>query len=154
MMAFLGQWFGFDTTVNAHQDKSRQSRAQPGVVISSSKNAKKPIPPPPPPLGSASDASSLRKTKSDELLRDFEVMRFLSRVDEHLKLHNSALSRADLERLQTLHAQAVADNCGLLTDIIEHFEIEHAKLCFHMSSAGPSSAATESSSARRNQLVF
>lgn len=98
--------------------------------------------------------SQLRKTKSDELLLDFEVMRFLCAVDERLKRHNALLTPAQLDRLQTLHAQASLDNCLLLTDIIDHFEMENDKLRYRLACAAPSSAAADAARSRRNMLVF
>lgn len=145
-MAMLGHWLGFDTTGSPTQ-RPEPRPAQRGIVISDSKKRK-----------SASNQTkdsdtTLRKTKSDELLRDFEVMRFLCRIDERLKEDGALLSTPDLDRLQTLHAQACADECTVLTDIIEHFEMENDKLRHRLAQIAPSSAADDAVRARRNMLV-
>lgn len=148
MMAFLGHWLGFEAENEIPATTQMKRRPQPGIVICTSKNARK---------ANGGDGAAapkpLRKTKSDELLRDFEVMRFLGRVDELLKEEGKLVPRADLDRLQTLHAQAISDECVLLADIIEHFEMEHDKLRFRLASAGPSSAAADALRSR-NMLVF
>lgn len=133
-MAMLSQWLGLEP-------KERSCSTQ-GIIISSEGKKKTPAATPP-----------LRKTKSDELLRDFDVMRFLGAVDERLKEHGAPLTRAELERLQTLYAQACADECGILSDIIEHFELENDKLRHRLALASPSSAAADALMARRNALV-
>lgn len=147
MMAFLGQWLGFDAEDDSRTKASSRPVSQPGIVISTSKSKKSGS-------SSGSQSETLRKTKSDELLRDFEVMRFLSRIDERIKEHEQLLSRTDLDRLNTLHAQAMMDRCTLLTDIIEHFELENDKLRFRLANAGPGSAAEDAMRSRRNMLVF
>lgn len=127
MMAMLGQWLGFETS------RPTPTPAGPPLVITPSK------------LSSTTSTSSsapsatapLRKTKSDELLRDFEVMRFLATIDERLKDHGYPLSQPDLDRLQTLHAQAVSDQCNILADIIDHFELENDMLRSRSAGAGP-----------------
>lgn len=138
MMALLGQWLGFDTGAAA-----RRPASPGGIVISERPKARK----------GAAGAGTLRKTKSDELLRDFDVMRFLGRVDERLKEQRALLSRAELDRLSTLHAQAAADECAALSDIIEHFEMENDKLRHRLALASPSSAAVDALRAQRNLLV-
>lgn len=136
MMSLLGQWFGFDTDASS---STPPSRSQPALTISSPKKSA-----PHPETGTG---TPLRKTKSDELLRDFEVMRFLTRIDERLKQQGALLSRSDLDRLQTLHVQALTDNCDLLADIIDHFEMEHDKLRLRLAAAGPSSMGGPAGSA-------
>lgn len=145
MMAMLGQWLGFDSAASNPRHPSPSRPSPGGIVISEKKKTPSP----------STDASAqLRKTKSDELLRDFEVMGFLGSVDERLKEQGTLLSRADLDRLQTLHAQACADECGVLSDIIEHFEMENDKLRHRLAVvASPSSAAADPSWAQRNALV-
>jgi hypothetical protein len=64
----------------------------------------------------------LAKTKSDELLRDFESMRFLAAVDARLKVDRAALCAEDADRLEVLYAQAQHDGCEALLDILDHFE--------------------------------
>lgn len=81
-------------------------------------------------------------------------MRFLCGVDERLKRQGLLLSPAQLDRLQTLHAQAVVDDCPLLIDIIDHFELEHCKLGQRLAYAAPNSAAEDAARSRRNMLVF
>lgn len=141
-MAILGQWLGFESTNSATPPP--HTRSPGGIVISGPR--KRPSP--------SSESSTLRKTKSDELLRDFDVMRFLGRVDERLKEQRTLLSSAELDRLSTLHVQAAVDECALLTDIIEHFEMENDKLRHRLALASPSSAAADALKAQRNMLVF
>jgi len=143
MMTMLGQWFGFERPESTPSSTPRK-RAQPGIVISDGKKKA---------AESPAGANTLRKTKSDELLRDFEVMRFLGRVDERIKEDEALLSQSDLERLQTLHAQACADECGMLADIIEHFEIENDKLRHRLACSSASSAAADAGRLQRNMLV-
>lgn len=166
MMAFLGQLLGFDST-------SGDGRSEQGAADASAKHgpetAEKNSTPPGAnralvigkkratttrSTATEENGVPLRKTKSDELLRDFEVMRFLCAIDERLKREEQLLSRSDLDRLQTLHAQATADQCSLLSDIIDHFEIEHEKLRYRLANAGPGSAAADALRSRRNMLVF
>lgn len=71
---------------------------------------------------------ALAKTKSDELLRDFESMRFLAAVDARLKVDRAALRPEDAGRLEALYAQATADDCVVLLDILDHFETELKRL--------------------------
>lgn len=134
MMAMLSQWLGLEP--------KEQSRPTSGITISAEGKKRPPAPTVP-----------LRKTKSEELLRDLDVMRFLGAVDERLKEDGAPLARAELERLQTLYAQACADECGILLDIIEHFELENDKLRHRLALASPSSAAADALMARRNALV-
>lgn len=136
MMAMLSQWLGLEPR--------EPERSAPGITISSDGKRKSP---------KKDSAKPLRKTKSDELLRDFEVMRFLSAVDERIKEDGALLTRADLDRLQTLHAQASLDECGVLVDIIEHFELENDKLRHKLALASPSSAAAGALLASRNAWV-
>lgn len=63
-------------------------------------------------------------------------MRFLAGVDERLKRHGYPLSPAHLDRLRTLHAQAAADHCALLADLIDHFETEKDLLRLRGGGAG------------------
>lgn len=174
-MAFLGQWLGFETPddrhidgkhvdnrhADDHQTGDRQGdqtsssglkmgrTASPPLVIS---RGKKPAP------HARTDGSRngppLRKTKSDEILSDFDAMRFLCTIDETLKRQEKLLTRDELDRLQTLHAQANADECALLMDIIDHFEMEHEKLRYRLANAAPGSAASDALRSRRNMLVF
>lgn len=143
-MAMLGQWLGFDSTDSNTPTSSTPSPG--GIVISGSPKKRQTAPSDPP--------ATLRKTKSDELLRDFDVMRFLGTVDEHLKEQGTLLSRAELDRLSTLHAQACVDECAVLTDIIEHFEMENDKLRHRLALASPSSAAADALKSQRNMLVY
>lgn len=95
------------------------------------------------PAGSAPPRRpALAKTKSDELLRDFESMRFLSAVDECLKVDRAGLTPEAAGRLEALYAQATADDCTMLLDILDHFETELRRLradarCGAASSAAP-----------------
>lgn len=146
-MAILGQWLGFDTTNNDSSPQPQPAKPQPGIVISSSSKDKKASRP-----TNDSDAT-LKKTKSDEILRDFDVMRFLCRVDERLHERCLPLQQPDLDRLQTFHAQASADNCTLLIDIIDHLELENDKLRHRLAVPSPNSAAADAIRAQRNRLV-
>lgn len=73
---------------------------------------------------SSSDSSPRKKarTKSDELLGDFDAMRFLAEVDTRLNMYRSAPTEDDLQRLEAFYAQAQMDGCEPLLDIVEHFE--------------------------------
>lgn len=141
MMAMLGQWLGFESS---DPSTSSTRTSQPGIVIHENKSPK---------VDTNTADTSLRKTKSDELLRDFDVMRFLSNVDETVKEHGCLLPQQDVDRLQTLHTQASIDECAVLMDIIEHLEMEHDRLRHRLARLRPSSA---SHAMRRpgNALVF
>lgn len=93
-------------------------------------------------------------TKSDELLEDFEVLQFLCRVDERLKQDEQLLDRNDLDRLELLNIQASVDGCTLLSDIIDHLEMEHVKLAFRFWNASPGSASSDALRSRKNMTVF
>lgn len=140
----LGQWLGFESKNEAPPSSPRKP-AQRGIVISNGKKKAK---------ENETNCATLRKTKSDELLRDFEVMRFLGTVDERLKKDEELLTQSDLERLQTLHAQACMDECAMLTDIIEHFEMEHDKLRHRLAYSSASSAAADAIRVQGNMLVY
>lgn len=168
-MAFLGQWFGFETANSQNEDGKkpvdRQTAGQhidqvvpagsametssPPLVIC---RGKRPIVSPS--SDTPNNGAPLRKTKSDEILRDFDAMRFLCEIDESLKRQEKLLSSAELDRLQTLYAQASVDQCSLLLDIIDHFEMEHEKLRCRLANAAPGSAASDALRSRRNMLVF
>lgn len=75
------------------------------------------------------------RTKSDELLSDFDAMRFLAAVDARLKVDRAPLRQHEVDRLEAFYAQACADNCQPLQDIVEHFETEFQRL---QRSIGPS----------------
>lgn len=156
MMTILSNWLGFESkqgeeqinmiqNTTASNEKidnnlsivtttSTKKSSQPGIVINSNHQSNKNF---------SQTSSTLHKTKSDELLRDFEVMRFLSHVDQRLKQDRTLISQSDFDRLQTLHSQAASDNNHLLSDIVEHFEAEYEKLRLSLQSGGPSSAAAE-----------
>lgn len=161
MMTILSNWLGFETkqgeeqinmiptsttttiTPNENIDNNlsivttitpTKKSSQPGIVINSNHQSN---------TNFSQSSSTLHKTKSDELLRDFEVMRFLSHVDQRLKQDRALISQSDFDRLQTLHSQAASDNNHLLTDIVEHFEAEYEKLRLSLQSGGPSSAAAD-----------
>ncbi len=74
------------------------------------------------------DDASRRNTKSEELLRDFDVLRFLATADESIKVSEVPLDAATMERLDTLQAQAAIDDCDFLSDIIDHLQLENDRL--------------------------
>jgi hypothetical protein len=84
----------------------------------------------------------MRKTRSDELLRDFEAMRFLARVDGALHARGAPLSNEDICRLEALYEQACYDGSEALQDILEHLESVANATRWQQRDAGPSGSSS------------
>jgi hypothetical protein len=122
-MSMMSQWFGLSAPAAsaASSPSTPQQRSAPDAA-----GRPRPLaihtPGQAPQQQSQLPSRPLQKTKSDELLRDFDAMRFLADVDDRLKVHRTPLPEEHAGRLEALYAQALADGCQPLMDIVEHFE--------------------------------
>jgi hypothetical protein len=117
VLGVMSQWFGLQSEAPTPSPPAPRAAAHRPLTIAP---ADAPPPPPPP--------RPLSKTKSDELLRDFEAMRFLAAVDARLTVDRAAPRAEDAGRLEALYLQAQADDCEVLLDILDHFETEFRRL--------------------------
>mmetsp|Transcript_657 Transcript_657/g.1189 ORF Transcript_657/g.1189 Transcript_657/m.1189 type:complete len:133 (-) Transcript_657:664-1062(-) len=79
-----------------------------------------------------------KESESVKLLKDIQIISFLVSLDGKLQRSASALNREQLDRLDTLYAQATSDNCEELLDIVDYLQHEHWKVQAYSKSAGPS----------------
>jgi len=78
------------------------------------------------------------QSENNQLLKDPTVLTFLESVDRRLNDRRLPLDKNDMVRLETFQAQAMADGCNELLDIIEYFEWENDRCLLTLRSAGPS----------------
>ncbi|GJQ13766.1 hypothetical protein GpartN1_g5557.t1 [Galdieria partita] len=78
------------------------------------------------------------QVENNQLLKDPSVLAFLESVDRRLNDNRLPLDKSDMVRLETFQAQAIADGCNELLDIIEYFEWENDRCLLMLRSAGPS----------------
>ncbi|GJD06020.1 hypothetical protein Gasu2_04610 [Galdieria sulphuraria] len=81
---------------------------------------------------------SEQQVENNQLLKDPNVLAFLESVDRRLNDSRLPLDKSDMVRLETFQAQAMADGCNELLDIIEYFEWENDRCLLILRSAGPS----------------
>ncbi|CAN8062947.1 unnamed protein product [Agarophyton chilense] len=146
MMAMLGQWLGFDGSSSCSSSscvKQERKTTTRTTSMGSSSNKQTALCIHSSASSSSCSAQGGAHTKSDELLRDFELMRFLCDVDQRLKEDEQLLPVGDVQRLEALHAQASMDGCGALADIVEHLEEAHERLRHRLAVSSPNSAAND-----------
>jgi hypothetical protein len=115
------QWFGLASSAQSSSRQSQSPDAQAPAHNSQTQPQRALAIAPSPSSPSSRPQSPLRKTRSDELLSDFDAMRFLARMDGALR-ERTPLCDEDAARLEALYIQACADGSEVLQDIIEHLE--------------------------------
>lgn len=121
----MSQWLGLSSSSDSPSSSDKSSHVRPLCIAKSNSNTTATD------LSKSSNVASsqsLPRTKSDEVLFDFDAMRFLAAVDARLKVDRAPLPQEDVDRLEALYAQACADDCQPLLDIVEHFETEFRRL--------------------------
>lgn len=125
MASQVGQWLGFQESTTSSSSSSSASTAvsvrDPPKPLSIAAGKR-------PRAERARTESAPARTKSEELLRDFGTLAFLGIADEDIQKKEKPLRAPALARLETLGAQAAADDCEILADIVDHLQDENGRL--------------------------